>query len=311
MSRRTGADWAAPDADAIRRILDLVRAARVTDGVEALSGHVLDALATTSALQIVEADDLLGVAVISGDDPAELLVHPDHRGRGIGGRLLDATLARHPRVWAHGDLPAARALAAARDLAAVRMLLQLRRSLAGLPPQPALPDGVRIRTFDPAADVVQFLGVNARAFAWHPEQGRLDDAGMRHEMAQPWFDPAGFFLVVTDEGRDEAGGSDRVLGFHWTKIHEVDPIPVRPGSDEQAGPSGPVGEVYVIAVDPLSPVRRLGEPLTLAGLHHLAGRGQQRVMLYVEGDNPAALALYRRLGFGEWATDVVYADERS
>ena len=53
--------------------------------------------------------------------------------------------------------------------------------------------------------------MNARAFAWHPEQGRLDRAGLALEMAQHWFDPAGFFLAV-----DETTGCSDTTGRKCT-----------------------------------------------------------------------------------------------
>ena len=121
----------------------------------------------------------------------------------------------------------------------------------------------------------------------------LDRAGLAAAMAQDWFDADGFFLAVD--------GSDTTLGFHWTKVHPADPTP-SPG-----GPTGPIGEVYVLGVDPDSPVRRLGGPLTAAGLDYLARRGLTTVMLYVEADNERALALYDRFGFVPYQSDVVYS----
>jgi mycothiol synthase len=249
--------------------------------------------ADDAVLPAVLDDVLVGVAWRHGDDPAELFVTPARRGRGVGRRLADAALGSGG-VWAHGTLPAARAIAEFLGARPVRTLLQLRRDLAG-PFVPELPDGVAIRTFEPGRDEQAFLAVNGRAFAWHPEQGRLDAAGFAAEQAEPWFDPAGFFLAVPeiDPGR--------VLGFHWTKVHADDPTP-----PADAGP-GPVGEVYVLAVDPSSPLRGLGTPLTLAGLAHLAGRGLDTVLLYVESDNDPALRLYRRLGFSDYAADTVFA----
>jgi len=52
-----------------------------------------------------------------------------------------------------------------------------------------------------------------------------------------------------------------------------------------------------VAVHPDAQGRGLGGALTLAGLHHLAGRGLAEVVLYVEADNAPAVATYRRLGF--------------
>ncbi len=319
------------------------RAARV-DGVEAISGHVLHGLdeGAAEALlvragdldpQALDRDAVAGVAVAAGSDPAEIVVAAKYRRRGLGNALVQAGLDRQGAVWAYGALPVATSLAQRLDLTRTRELLQLRRTTdAG--DQSRLPDHVRIRIFVPGRDEQAFLAVNARAFAWHPEQGRLDLAGLRAEMSQEWFDPAGFFLAVTGEP-----DAERVLGFHWTKVHPVDPTPgagpaalsagsaASPGSGSAessgdgpagAGPAaspgvapfrlpGPVGEIYVLGVDPESPVRGLGTPLTAAGLRYLADRGLHTVMLYVEADNLAALALYRRFGFSTYLSNVVYA----
>ena len=132
-------------------------------------------------------------------------------------------------VWAHGDLPAAKALAVRYQLRVSRELVQMRRPTADPLPAPELPDGVRIRTFVPGVDDASFLAVNARAFSWHPEQGRLDQAGLDREMAQDWFDPTGFFLAVDAD--------DRLLGYHWTKVHDHDPTPA--ADTDGTAPAGP------------------------------------------------------------------------
>ena len=252
-------------------------------------------------------------------DPAEVVVDPDFRGRGLGMGLVRAAVDRQGGVWAYGDLPAAARVAQRLGLVRGRVLLQLRRHRdAGAVPAAIWPPGISVRTFRPGRDEAAFLRVNARAFAWHPEQGRLDLAGLRAEMAQPWFDPAGFFLAVRGE---------QVIGFHWTKVHPVDPTPAGaspvpaggqgPIGAESAGTGpvetgtatgqGPIGEVYVIGVDPDAGVRGLGTPLTAAGLRYLENRGIGTVMLYVEGDNEKALQLYERFGFAPHLTNVVYS----
>lgn len=277
------------DAAAIRQLADVAAA---VDGVAPLSGHVLESLDAGELRFLVRssADGVpAAVAVLPSGDPAELFVTPEFRSHGIGRAVVTEVLRESGSIWAHGDLPAAAAVAGRLGLVRTRVLVQMRRDAAAAGPLPAadLPAGVTVRTFRPGPDDDAFLGVNARAFAWHPEQGRLDRAGLAAEMAQDWFDPAGFFLAVDAD--------DRVLGFHWTKVHSSD-----------ARASGRIGEVYVLGVDPLSPVRGLGTPLTVIGLNHLAQQGLSIVMLYVEGDNDRALALYRRLGFDVAGTDVVY-----
>ncbi|WP_051793173.1 mycothiol synthase [Amycolatopsis jejuensis] len=228
-----------------------------------------------------------------GHQVAELLVHPAHRRHGVGTALAQALTERAAagfRVWAHGDHPGAAAIAGKLGLARRRELLVLHADADRADwPEPVLHNGFRLRTFVPGQDEDAMVAVNARAFDWHPEQGALTVAEVREEERQAWFDPAGFFLAENDRGE--------VVGFHWTKVH--DPVPGRFDGD-------PVGEVYVVGVDPATQGSGLGKALTLAGLRYLRSRGLLRVILYVEGDNAPALAVYTKLGFDRFETDVQY-----
>lgn len=221
-----------------------------------------------------------------GAATAHLVVEPGSRRAGVGSLLvehLDSLAAdRDLSAWAHGDGEPARAFADRLGWTRTRELRQM-RLLADTPiGEAVIAEGVTVRAFEPGADEAAWVAVNAEAFSGHPEQGRMtvDDLLQREE--QPWFDPAGFFVAERD---------DEVIGFHWTKIHD---------DGEQ-----PVGEVYVVGVAPAAQGLGLGKALTLVGLHHLRARGLD-VILYVDADNTAAVALYQRLGFTVTKVDVMY-----
>ncbi len=96
-----------------------------------------------------------------------------------------------------------------------------------------------------------------------------------------------------------------LLGFHWTKVHGSQRSDHRP-DDGAEHDHDPIGEVYVLGVDPDARGLGLGEALTEAGLLYLRGRGLDQVMLYVDESNPRAVDLYHRLGFVRWTTDVCF-----
>ncbi|WP_375295882.1 mycothiol synthase [Saccharothrix sp.] len=281
--------------DQVREVMDLVEAARYADGGVAPVGEAvvlrLRPGARGSNHLLVRQDhtlvgylhlDLFGDA--DGNKVAELAVHPEHRRKGVGTLLAEAVAERATplRIWSHGGHPGAQALAAKLGYRKVRELLRLRRPLDDTLPQPKLPEGVRLRPFEPGRDEAAVVYVNHRAFSWHPEQGAMSIEDVRDKEHEHWFDAKGFLLAVDAE--------ERLLGFHWTKTH-----------------TGDLGEVYVVGVDPDAQGGGLGKALTLAGLEHLRGTGRTEVMLYVESDNAPALAVYTRLGFEKWDSDVQYA----
>ncbi|MBV2365960.1 mycothiol synthase [Streptomonospora nanhaiensis] len=302
-----------------RAVLDLAESARAHDGVAPLSEQTLlrvrhGAPRGTARFHLAQGPGgrLAGFGYAErapgAPDSGELVVAPPERRAGLGGALLRSLAAdaapEGVRVWAHGRLEGAVALARSAGWSQARGLLKMRLRLRGgdpgsalgeaVLPQPVLSDTVArelvIRPFRPGADDDAWVAANAEAFADHPEQGALTAADLRQRAAEDWFDPEGFFVA-------EETATGAVAGFHWTKVH----------ADGAGLAEEPVGEVYVVGVRPAWRRTGLGRVLTLIGLRHLRDRGLPWVLLYVDEENRAAVRLYESLGFSVWDADVMYA----
>ena len=239
-------------------------------------------------------DHPVGYAQVSrgtGNWAIELVVDPHHReddGAGIGNELLGAALAivrdeggGHVHLWISKPEPWQEEVAREQGLVQGRDLLQMRRPLPL-----AEQSSITTRTFEVGRDEDAWLEVNNRAFAWHPEQGGWDLATLKEREAEPWFDPSGFLLHERD---------GRLAGFCWTKVH--------------AGTDPPLGEIYVIAVDPDFNGLGLGRELVVAGLTHLSECGLTVGMLYVDAANEPAVGLYRSMGFAVDHVDRAYTGD--
>ncbi|MGP0031238.1 MAG: mycothiol synthase [Acidimicrobiales bacterium] len=157
-----------------------------------------------------------------------------------------------------------------------RDLLQMRVPLPLPVDAVAATRPVQTRPFQPGRDDDMWLSVNNRAFAGHPEQGNWTLEKLHDRERAEWFDPDGFLVAPAPDGRG-------LIGSCWTKVHR------------RFAP--PLGEIYVISVDPSRHGEGWGRALTVAGLQWLSAQGLRVGMLYTDAANAAAVALYRSLGF--------------
>jgi mycothiol synthase len=343
MSSGPGTDSPRVQWEVLRRLEDsdvtdvslLVEQVTETDGVRPLSEHVMLHLRYGGDVDVRHVLGRVGPSLVAyghldvtdqvAGPSAELAVAPAYRRHGVGHRLVQHLLEESPddrlRLWSHGDQSGAAPLAASLGFRRSRTLLRLRRSLYAALPDPVWPDGVGLRSFLPGLDDEEWVALNAAAFVGLPDQGGWTLHDLHVRMREPWFDPEGF-LVAVETGAD----GDRMVGFHWTKVHgaaehhhEHDDGPhehtgadtgVDTEHDHHHGHGHghePIGEVYVVGVDPTQQGRGLGRALTLAGLHHLKARGLRDAMLYVDAENASAIALYTSLGFTTWDVDVEFS----
>ncbi len=292
------------DSSTIKEIKNVISAATSYDDLAPLSEHVLIHInhggdeADEHLLARDDRGNLIGYLHLDQTDEVagpvvELVVHPEHRRRGVGSELVQSALkqANSPlfRLWAHGELIGAHSLATRLGFASTRELWQMRRSLLAPIQRIESPAGITLRTFEPGRDEDEWVELNAQLFAEHPEQGQLTRHDLDVRMNEKWFDPNGFLIATRD---------NRIVGFHWTKVHG--------GSRRGTHDHPEVGEIYVLGVAPNERGTGLGKYLSLKGLEYLRGQNLSAAMLYVDADNVSARSLYESIGFAHWDTDAMF-----
>ena len=156
----------------------------------------------------------------------------------------------------------------------MRHILKLSRSLEE--PIAHIDHNYQFITFDPEIHCEAWLELNNLIFANHPDQGNWVAQDLENRMAEPWFDPRGFFLCVHN---------GKIAGFCWTKIHN------------EFVNKEPIGELFVIGVDPSEAGNGVGKAVCTEGLIYLKEKGIKQAILYVDEDNEAGKGLYKSLGF--------------
>ena len=192
------------------------------------------------------------------------IVHPEHRGRGLGSSLLDLIEERAARLLAGlptsrfrhainaGDRAAA-AMLEARGLRPVRHFWHMGIDLDGPVDPGRPPDGIEIRGIEPREDLPAVHAVLTEAFA--------DDWGYHPDPFERWaedyesgpsYDPALWLLATDgaapvgalDRGRARLGRGGRGPGVaSWTRDRDRPPPPIvrdvratgDPASDAERG----------------------------------------------------------------------------
>ena len=286
-------------------VLALIKAAHDFDGTPPIAEHVLLHLRhggdkSDSHIVLEEDNQVIAYAHLDTTDlvagpSVEAVVHPNHRGKGLGASILKEAIkvcGDKTRIWSHGDLPAAKAIAKSLKLERLWSNLLMSKPLGEIQP---VTSKYPIRTFIHDLDNQAFLSLNNKVFANYPDQGDWGEDDLRVRLNEAWFEKEGFF-IAEDKGE--------LIGFCWTKIHGAHTHSHSGGDDDHGHDA--LGEIYVLAVNPEYKGQGVGRDLTITGLNYLKYQGLINVMLYVGVENKPAFNLYKTLGFNEFGSDVMY-----
>jgi mycothiol synthase len=236
--------------------------------------------------------DVAGYAwLLARDEHRQLdgwgVIHPGHRGRGIGSALLDRTEARalEHATQAPGDSGtimrwgviapdvAAHAMLEARGFLEERHSWEMEAHVGSATVEPTVPKGIRLRAFDPEADAAATHAAAEEAFAAHYA---FVPWSLEHwtsvRIDRPAFDPGLWRLA---ESEDDGAVVGVLIGVI----------------------SGDRGFVETLGVIPSWRGRGIGLALLRSSFAEYARRGVEIVALDVDAQNATgAVALYERAG---------------
>jgi mycothiol synthase len=243
------------------------------------------------AVLVHDGDDLVAWGEVYRGRRATVVVHPDHRCRGIGGVLADWAVRRASQVGSNRvgqTVPDADTTAT--ELLSARGWWPLYTSWvlevppgSQIAPRP-LPDGYRLLPYRPGQDERAAYEVIEQAFDEWPDRDPTSYEDWAAPVLQrPGFEPWQLMLAVT--------GDDRVVGACHLVV------------------SGDTGWVNQVAVERAQRGKGLAQALLAEAFGAARERGAPRGELSTDS-RTGALSLYERLGmqvkssFTHWATAV-------
>jgi mycothiol synthase len=243
-----------------------------------------------------EGDTIVGYCVPRLDD---LSVHPDHRRRGHGRRLVAAGLELVRRrgelpleLYVPAHLEASRRFAEAMGFRYRSSLWRFELPADAPVPSSTFPADVETRSWSADEDVDDWVRFMIASFEGHPSQITPTPEIVRAVNARPDFDPLGIVILSS------TSEPERKIAFARVEVLPPD-----------SNGSAPTGYVNMIGVLPAWRGRGLGRELLRWSVEYLRGRGAGLIELSVEAANDRATELYRKHGFvptiewPHWALD--------
>lgn len=236
------------------------------------------------AFVVLDGDALVAYALVF-DQIADVYVHPERRGRGIGSELLQIVETRALeqrdggvvlKQYATDRARAAHDLLERAGYERSHFYTRMETDIPDPVPAAHLPEGVAIRGFDPATDARNLY--NAYVAAWQQYEGQeWEPEGFetwQTEMEGGDFDPA-LYLLAEEQG--EIVGF--IMCFDFPRA---------------------MGWVHRLGTLPEHRGRGIGRALLLAIFRVYRDRGVRRIGLTVSSRNvSSARRLYENLGFVE------------
>ena len=246
MDHRPGYEFRAPTQADLDDVAAVLIAEQLADGVEpTLDAHFLRAvwsrsdfdLAADAWVVVDAAGTIVGYAQVgrgeSGDVGSWGVVHPEHRGRGIGTALLDHIEVRASAILADDPSPGFRHSIYAADAAAAAMLRD--RGLRPIrhfwhmqidlepPVEPGqAPDGIDIGAVEPPDDLKATHGILIVAFAEDPgDHPAPFEKWLEESTGTPSYDPTLWLLARdgdTPVGALTASAGDDVGCVEWVGV---------------------------------------------------------------------------------------------